>query len=105
MRLRLGPLPGAAGRVDAAHDLSLGCGLRYRRTALFPSLHPGILPQLPLEVVITEPSGRKILAAYRLRAEDQQFQKVEPKEFTRKIELKHPAVKPEPELLTYDLRL
>ena len=103
--LRLVPLPGATGSPEAAHDHSVGCGLRYRRTALFPSLHPGILPQLPLEVAVTGPSGRKVRAAYRLRAEDREFQAVEPKELTRKIEPKNPAVKPEPGLLTYDLRL
>ena len=103
--LRLLPLSGATGGADEGKDHSVGCGLRYRRTALFPSLHPGILPQLPLEVVVTGPSGRKVLAAYRLRAEDREFQPVGAKELTRKIELKHPAVKPEAGLLTYDLRL
>ena len=68
--LKLTTLPGARKEADAAHDHSLGCGLRYRRTALFPSLHPGIPPQLPLEVTLTGPSGRKILAAFQLAAED-----------------------------------
>ena len=30
-----------------------GVGLRYRRTALYPSLHPGILPHMPLMLTIT----------------------------------------------------
>jgi len=30
-----------------------GAGLRYRRTALYPSLHPGIPPQMPLYLTIT----------------------------------------------------
>lgn len=103
--LKLAPLPGAKKDADAAHDHSLGCGLRYRRTALFPSLHPGIPPQLPLEVALTGPSGRKVLAAFQLAAEDQQFRTVAPKELTRKLELKRPAVKSDAGLLTYDLRL
>lgn len=103
--LKLSPLPGAKQDADVAHGHALGCGLRYRRTALFPSLHPGILPQLPLEVAVTAASGRKVLAAYRLAAEDQQFQPVPPKELTRALERKRPAVKPDAALLTYDLRL
>jgi len=31
----------------------LGAGLRYRRTALYPALHPGIPPHLPLPLAIT----------------------------------------------------
>lgn len=103
--LKLAVLPGARADADAAHDHSVGCGLRYRRTALFPSLHPGIPPQLPLEVAITGPNGRKIVAAFRLGAEDQQFQPVDPKELSRELERKRPAVKSDPALLTYDLRL
>ena len=103
--LRLTPLPGAPLGADAAHGHSLGCGLRYRRTALFPSLHPGIPPQLPLELAITGAGGRKVLAAYRLGAEDQQFQPVASRELTRPLEPKRPAVKSDPALLTYDLRL
>jgi uncharacterized protein (DUF2126 family) len=30
-----------------------GIGLRYRRTSLYPSLHPGIPPQMPLVLVLT----------------------------------------------------
>ena len=30
-----------------------GAGLRYRRTSLYPSLHPGIPPQMPLYLTIT----------------------------------------------------
>ncbi len=38
-------------------DGSFGCGLRYRRTAWHPSLHPGIPPQLPLLLELSR-SGR-----------------------------------------------
>ena len=103
--LRLTPWSGTRDDTGAGQDQAVGCGLRYRRTALFPSLHPGIPPQLPLEVVVTPVSGRKILAAYRLRAEDRQFQAVDPKELARKLEPKRPAVKSDLALMTYDLRL
>ena len=103
--LRLSELPGDEPDAEASSDRPLGCGLRYRRTALFPSLHPGILPQLPLEVAITGTTGRQVLAAYRLEEKDQQFQSINPKELTRPLELKRPATKSDPALLTYDLRL
>jgi len=41
-KLPLSPFPTAA----------LGAGLRFRKSALYPCLHPGIAPQLPLEVVL-----------------------------------------------------
>ncbi len=103
--LLLSPLPGANTDTAAAPDHSFGCGLRYRRTALFPSLHPGIQPQLPLEVTVTGPNGKKVLAVFRLGMDDQQFQKIPSKELARVLEPKHPAVKSDPLLLTYDLRL
>ena len=46
------------------------CGLRYRRTALYPSLHPGIKPHLPLELTVTTADAARIVACYRLE-EDQ----------------------------------
>ena len=103
--IRLLPMPGAGGLHGAEGKAWQGCGLRYRRTALFPSLHPGILPQLPLEVVVTGKNGRKGLAAYRLAAEDREFRVIETREVTRALEGKRPAVKSDPALFTYDLRL
>lgn len=35
-----------------------GAGLRYRRTALYPSLHPGIPPQMPLALTLTRGAER-----------------------------------------------
>jgi len=47
-------------------------GLRYRRTNLYPSLHPGLPPQLPLAVSLVEgDNARKFVldaADYRFRA-------------------------------------
>ncbi len=47
-----------------------GAGLRFRRTALYPSLHPGIPPQLPLELGVTK--GQKKLL-FQLQAGQSRF--------------------------------
>lgn len=46
------PLRTASGRGQIA-------GLKYRRTNLYPSLHPGIAPQVPLEVCVLEKNPTK----------------------------------------------
>ena len=97
-------LPGATGSDGTLHD-GVGCGLRYRRTALFPSLHPGIKPHLPLEIAVTAADGRTVEAVYRLLEEDRKFRRVEPKDAVHAPDLGRPAVKSDPALLTYDLRL
>ena len=103
--IKLLPMPGAGGQHGKDGKGWQGCGLRYRRTALFPSLHPGIPPQLPLEIVVTGKSGRKMLAAYQLAVEDQKFRVIEPRETTQALEGKRSALKSDPALFTYDLRL
>ncbi len=99
--IRLTRLPTAPGKDRAR----VGCGLRYRRTALFPSLHPGILPHLPLEVVVTDADGKHTISAHRLAGDDRQFQPLKVREITHKRDRKRPAIKSSPALLTYDLRL
>ncbi len=37
----------------------MGAGLRYRRTMLYPSLHPGISPHMPLRVSVVVDGGRR----------------------------------------------
>ncbi|HEX8371685.1 MAG TPA: transglutaminase family protein [Chthoniobacterales bacterium] len=76
-----------------------GAGLRFRKTALYPSLHPGIPPQLPLEVTFSQ--AKKKLT-YQLLAGQFKFSGPFAK----------PVSKPGPECrrsapnnLTYDLRL
>ncbi len=81
------------------------CGLRYRRTALYPSLHPGIKPHLPLELTVTSADAAKIVARYRLEENQQQFRPVDAVESLHPIDLHRPAVKSDPALLAYDLRL
>jgi uncharacterized protein (DUF2126 family) len=77
-----------------------GAGIRYRRSALYPSLHPGIAPQLPLHVSITGAAGPRL---YTLE--------IGSRHFTRKAARHTPVIRPSPckklhpELLTYDLRL
>ena len=103
--LALTDLPGAGVPPGEAAGRRIGCGLRYRRTALFPSLHPGIKPHLPLEVAVTAKDGTAVLAVYRLLEEDRKFRRVEPKDAVHAPDPARPAVKSDPALLTYDLRL
>lgn len=74
-----------------------GAGLRYRRTALYPSLHPGISVQLPLYVAVGGETH-----AWRLDADKQAFVKCERSEAPADGA---PCKKLRPDLLTYDLRL
>ena len=46
--------------LDPFPNQRFGAGLRYRRTALNPSLHPGILPQMPLMLSIKSKAGSAI---------------------------------------------
>ncbi len=77
-----------------------GAGLRYRRSAWYPSLHPGILMQVPLFVTIVR--GRE-LYSHKLEQEKRTFEQVEfDPHFANRG---HPCKKLRPELLTCDLRL
>ncbi len=77
-----------------------GTGLRYRRTALYPSLHPGMPPQMPLVVTISR--GKKI-TAYQLLDSSRTFEPIaHPAPPTKKSA---PCKKLNPTLLTCDLRL
>ena len=99
--LRLSRLPTLKSQSGAR----VGCGLRYRRTALFPSLHPGILPQLPLEIIVTDPDGKRTVSMHGLTAQDREFQPIKARKITHRRNVKRPAIKSDPALLTYDLRL
>jgi uncharacterized protein (DUF2126 family) len=83
--LPLAPLPGQR----------IGAGLRYRRSALYPSLHPGVPVQLPLFVQV---DGR----AWRLDSERTQFIECDP---TAAPPVGPPCRRLHSTLLTYDLRL
>jgi uncharacterized protein (DUF2126 family) len=77
-------------------------GLRYRSTALYPSLHPGLPPHLPLHLTIVEKKGAKPLAAYKLAPGTRAF--VESP--LRAVKLsRRPCRKLREQSLTFDLRL
>jgi len=87
--LPLEPLPGKLN----------GVGLRYRRTALYPSLHPGIAPHLPLYVeLISETEHRTFV----LETGQRSFHSVSERPKYGKAT---PCRKMRAELITCDLRL
>ncbi len=51
-------------------------GLRYRRTNLYPSLHPGIPVQMPLVVTIVDQATGRIAAEFSLGVRDRDFVQV-----------------------------
>ncbi|MHA3769977.1 transglutaminase family protein [Verrucomicrobiota bacterium sgz303538] len=89
--LKLGKYPGK----------QRGAGLRYRRSALHPSLHPGIAPHVPLYVQIVEHTQRQV-AAFQLNANRRIF---EPATCDSVPPLAEPCNKLDPDFLTYDLRI
>ncbi|MDB6173088.1 MAG: hypothetical protein JWL59_2399 [Chthoniobacteraceae bacterium] len=88
-RLELQPFPGN----------KLGAGLRYRRTALYPSLHPGIPAQMPLFVTITRGRSRTV---YKLDFGSRTF---EPTTEDAPAQNSRPCKKLNASLVTCDLRL
>jgi len=79
---------------------NLGIGLRYRRTALYPSLHPGITPHMPLHVVISSP---KESFAFRLGHNQRMFSACDIQEAPPHAG--RPCKKLQPQLVTCDLRI
>ena len=58
-----------AGRGEIA-------GLKYRRTNLYPSLHPGIPPQVPLEICLLDKKRHKIRAAFSIASDEESFREI-----------------------------
>jgi uncharacterized protein (DUF2126 family) len=81
-------------------DGTKGAGLRYRRTALFPSLHPGVPVQLPLFVEIQTMNGR--YECWRLEASARKFWPCASKEAPPRRGV---CRRLHDDLLTYDLRI
>lgn len=93
----------ADGAVSPDHERI--CGLRYRRTALYPSLHPGIKPHLPLKLTVITTGTGQIAACHRLDEVSRQFHVVDAKGISHPVDDRRPAAKSDPALLSYDLRL
>ncbi len=62
------PLP-----IQEMSDGKFRAGLRYRRTNLYPSLHPGIPPQLPLILTLVDKAG-KVATEFRMFANMPSFE-------------------------------
>jgi uncharacterized protein (DUF2126 family) len=77
-----------------------GVGLRYRRTALYPSLHPGIPPQMPLLLSIERGSKTSL---FKLEQDRRKFLPAESEPAPEASA--HPCRKLNPQLLTCDLRI
>jgi len=77
----------------------VGVGLRYRRTSLYPSLHPGIPPHMPLVLTISRGRERRV---FKLENDRRKFvrTKAAPPPASP-----NPCRKLQPGLLTCDLRI
>jgi uncharacterized protein (DUF2126 family) len=78
-----------------------GAGLRYRRTAFHPALHPGVPVQLPLVIIITD-RRKRALAAYQLEIGCRKFVALEE---ARPPKVASVCKRAGEARLTYDLRL
>jgi uncharacterized protein (DUF2126 family) len=88
-------------KLEPAADGRRGAGLRYRRTALYPSLHPGIRPHMPLVITITD-RRRRAVAAFRLEEGARLFSACEAEPLAAGLE---PCKKLNAGLRTCDLRI
>jgi len=70
--------------AKTSHDTFLA-GLRFRRTNLYPALHPGIAVQLPLEVTIIERKAQRPVAAFAMKNNDHVFHKTALKKNTTPV--------------------
>ncbi|HYR58062.1 MAG TPA: transglutaminase family protein, partial [Chthoniobacteraceae bacterium] len=86
--------------LEKLPDGQLGAGLRYRRSALYPSLHPGIPPHMPLLLTIAR-DGRT--SVFKLEQDRRKFVRTDSDDAPAPAP--HPCRKLQPELLTCDLRI
>ncbi len=84
-----------------ASDLHLA-GVRYRRSCLYPCLHPGIPIHLPLDVVVVEAATGEPRASFRMEFNATTFARVENAPPPRRARPCRPIFKG---ALTHDLRL
>ena len=76
-------------------------GLRYRKSALYPSLHPHIGVQSPLSIVLVERETDRIHKLFRLKPDAIRFIEEPPGEFQKG----KPCESPIPGMYTCDLRI
>jgi uncharacterized protein (DUF2126 family) len=78
-------------------------GLRYRRSCLYPCLHPGLPIHLPLDFVVTDSASGEPIAAYRMDLNETAFSQLDDTaEPPRRARPCRPLFKG---ALTHDLRL
>jgi uncharacterized protein (DUF2126 family)/transglutaminase-like putative cysteine protease len=76
-------------------------GVRYRKSALYPSLHPQIGIQLPLSIVLIDREKDQIHKLFKLHPDATAFVEEPPGEFERG----KPCESPTPGMYTCDLRI
>jgi uncharacterized protein (DUF2126 family)/transglutaminase-like putative cysteine protease len=76
-------------------------GLRYRKSALYPSLHPHIGIQMPLSIVLVERETDRVHKLFILKPDSLEFAEESPSEFQRG----KPCESPTPGMYTCDLRI
>ena len=89
------------GFTKIAPDVWLA-GLRYRRSCLYPCLHPGIPIHLPLDLVVTKGAVAEPIAMYRMEFNATSFRRVDDSVIPRRSKSCRPIFKG---ALTHDLRL
>ncbi len=89
-------------RLTPSGDGLALAGLRYRRSALYPCLHPGIEPHLPLEVAIVRKGARQVEAGYSMGAGQTEFERTSSLVLSAGSKRCRPIFKG---ALTHDLRL
>jgi uncharacterized protein (DUF2126 family) len=85
--------------LSAGH---MGAGLRFRSSALFPSLHSGFAVQTPITISLVESDGEHAVAQWKITNGHQPAKPVSPPE---RITAKAPCMRPTDAVLTFDLRL
>ena len=78
-----------------------GAGLRYRRSALYPSLHPGIPVQLPLDLIVADSENDQVLGHYLFDGRTPFMEVTEADPWQEGAPIKGQGER----FLTYDLRL
>ena len=76
-------------------------GLRYRKSSLYPSLHPQIPVQLPLMIDLSNRETDQIEKRFTLRADLNEFAEEAPSDF----KAGKPCEPPTPGMYTCDLRI